>query len=100
MNWADCSKSAEAIFAQSRFSWPTTGWEGFNCETGLTVTDVTGGIAWIWTYPGDAILRLPAINSFFELSPHQTGGALSGVITLAMLWVAMIVLGGILDALT
>lgn len=99
MNWIECSKLTEA-FGQSRFSWPEAGWEGFNCETGLTISDITGGISWIGTYPGDALLRMPQINAFFELPPDQTGGYISAGLGFLIAYTAMIFVGGVLEAVS
>jgi hypothetical protein len=82
MNWAECTKATESIFEHSRFSPPIEGVAGFDCQPGVTLSDLTGGIAWAWTYPGDAVLRFPEINRFMELEANQTGGYLSAAITL------------------
>lgn len=100
MDWIECSEAQETLLNVSRFSWPKSGWYGFNCEQGLTVTDLTGGIAWLWTYPGDAILRLPQINSFLELNPLHTGGYLSAGITAVLAYGALLLLAGLVDELT
>lgn len=73
MNWVECSKFRESL-GESRFSWPANGWADFNCQEGVTLSDVTGGLRWLWTYPGDWLLRLPGLNRFFELESDYTGG--------------------------
>ncbi|OWJ78725.1 hypothetical protein [Haematobacter genomosp. 1] len=97
MNWIECSQATERIYGHSRFSWPVTGWEGFNCEDGITISDLTGGIAWLWTLPGDAILRYPPINEFLEMDANHTGGFLSGFITMALVWAALLVIGAFIE---
>jgi hypothetical protein len=93
MNWIECSKVSEGLFRQSRFSMPADGIAGFNCETGLSISDITGGLGWLSTYLGDGVLRYPLINKFFELDPNHTGGVLSGVITTAIVFAGLMVVG-------
>lgn len=79
MNWQECSLLRENWdFPISRFQWPAEGWAGFNCEPTLSISDITGGIAWLWTYPSDYLLRIDIVNKFLELAPLHTGGYLSG----------------------
>lgn len=66
MTRAEGAKGREH-FGESRFQWPAGGWADFNCQPGISISDITGGIAWIWTYPGDWILRTPEIGNFLEL---------------------------------
>lgn len=94
MNWAECSRHQEWTGIRDRFSWPTDGLAGFNCEPGLTISDIGGAIAWLWTFPSDLLLRVPAINAFFELDPLTTGGVWSGLLTLAAV---LVVLVGVFD---
>jgi hypothetical protein len=99
MNWVECAKSSESIFGHSRFSPPVDGLAGFNCESGTTISDLTGGIAWLFTYVGDWVLRIPALNGFLEFEPNQTGGYLSGLISFVILSFTLVVAGLILDAI-
>lgn len=99
MNWAQCSELGERVLHHSRFQWPSNGWESFNCQDGLTITDVTGGIAWLWTYPGDWILRQQPVNSFLELSPYHTGGYLSAGVSVAVFITGMSIVGTLAIAL-
>lgn len=98
MTWAVCSVALEKLGLKSRFQWPEGGWADFNCEAGTTVSDVTGGIAWIWTYPGDWLLRSEKINQFFELEPLHTGGYASSAVGLVVSWLCAIIVGGLLEA--
>lgn len=75
LNWKECVASKELYY--SRFTWPDKAWGGFNCSEDFTVSEVWGAIAWIWTWPGDWVLRLEPINTFFELPPNVTGHWLS-----------------------
>lgn len=97
MQWAECAKTSETAFGQSRFAWPESGWSGFNCEPGLSISDITGGIAWLWTYPADYLLRLPAVASFLELEPNHVGGGLSGAITFGFAALVGIFIKAVLD---
>lgn len=90
MNWAECSRHQEWTGIRNRFSWPSDGLAGFNCEAGTTVSDIWGAVAWLWTYPGDWLLRLPSVNKFLELEPLHTGGWASGLVPLVA-WVVIIV---------
>lgn len=93
--WAACSVALERLGLKSRFQWPDGGWSDFNCQPGITISDVNGGIAWLWTYPGDFILRTERVNSFFELDPLHTGGYGSASITLFFAWVFVTFLAGL-----
>ena len=99
MNWAECAKASESIFGHSRFSPPTDGLAGFNCESGTTISDLTGGLAWLSTYIGDWVLRLPDINSFLEFDPHHIGGYLSGFISFLIVFFILGIVGVILDSM-
>ena len=92
MDWRECIRFLEENGLHSRFSWPLDGWADFNCKPGVTVSDITGGIAWIWTYPADALIRLPAINTFLELDPLHVGGYVSSGITLVGAWLLLALL--------
>ena len=67
-----------------------------NSDGVVTVSDVWLWLKWLWFYPGDWILLQygpTKIGKFFELSPEDYGGRLSGSIsfTLIALFVFMIV---------
>ncbi|MFB9223009.1 hypothetical protein [Paracoccus cavernae] len=88
MKWAECAALSESL-GHSRFLWPSGGITEFNCEPGFTLSDLTGAISWIWTYPGDFILRVPSIASFLEVPSASIGGLLSSAITFglfALIW--------------
>lgn len=97
MNWAECSRHQEWTGIKGRFDWPADGLAGFNCEPGTTISDLGGAIAWVCTYPGDWLLRLPKVNKFFELDPLTTGGVASGLLTMVAAIVALGVVGGLFD---
>jgi len=94
--WADCAKINEG-WGHSRFVWPTDGWAGFNCEPGITISDITGGISGLWTYPGDWLLRLPKVGTFLELPPDHTGGAFSSVIMFGICLLVALSVSAVLD---
>ncbi|MFZ3583187.1 hypothetical protein ACOI1H_13585 [Loktanella sp. DJP18] len=71
------------LAGRSRFAWPK--YAGFNCENGLTVSDLSGGFMWMWTYPGDLIASIDPVQRFFELPPFFIG-LQSSVILGFVLW--------------
>lgn len=73
MNWKECVKIFEEAGIRTRFEWPAQEYGGFNCHYDITISEVWGAIAWVWTWPGDWILRTQYINNFFELEPLVTG---------------------------
>lgn len=99
MDWVECSKNREVWEQGSRFDWPIGGWESFNCDAGFSYSDLLGGIAWLWTYPGDFILRSPKVNGFFELSQLHTGGGLSAMISFVVFVIALTMLNRLLNML-
>ncbi len=70
---------------------------GIQLRTRLSISDITGGIAWLWTYPADYLLRLPAVASFLELEPNHVGGGLSGAITFGFAALVGIFIKAVLD---
>jgi hypothetical protein len=89
LNWKECVSQGERWFAASRFEWPDKAQGGFNCSEQFTISEVWGAISWIWTWPGDWILRSEPINSFFELSPNLTGHWVSTTLGWVILFWAM-----------
>lgn len=73
LNWKDCVALRERWSEGSRFEWPDQAHGGFNCSEQTTISEVWGAVSWIWTWPGDWMLRWEPINTFFELSPTVTG---------------------------
>ena len=67
MNWKDCVRESELYGIRSRFEWPVgEGQSGFDCNPdAFTINDIWGAIGWIWTWPGDLLLSLPKVQSFF-----------------------------------
>ena len=58
-----------------------------NGDGAVTVSDIWLWLKWLWFYPGDWILLQfgpTKIGKFFELSPQDYGGRLSGFITFAL----------------
>jgi hypothetical protein len=82
--WQDCFRAMNSLAGRGRLSWPQPDSGGFNCHPGFTVTDVSGGAAWLITAPGDWILGLPAVSRFFELSTPVVGHPLSWVVGLML----------------
>lgn len=97
MNWAECSRASESIYGWSRFDWPPNGLAGINCQDGVTLSDITGALGWVWTYPSDYLLRLPKVNMFLELDPLHTGGTLSMVISGGIAFLGVCILAAALD---
>ena len=75
MNWEECAALNEASGALSRFDWPVgEGKSGFDCNEAFTFSDVTGAVGWLWTWPGDYLLSLPWLQSFFGLGSETVIG--------------------------
>lgn len=76
MNWKDCVRQNELIGIRTRFEWPVGQYKGgFDCNDSSTVNDILGGISWLWTWPGDYLLNLPEVKSFFEMSSETVVGS-------------------------
>lgn len=73
INWKECVALYESFSVRSRFEWPPQHTGGFNCYSEVTISELWGGIAWMWTWPGDWLLRTGQINRFFELGSNITG---------------------------
>lgn len=76
MNWRECVQMHESWGTLSRFDWPLgTGRLGFDCDpSAFTISDVLGGLNWIWTWPGDAFLGWQPVRTFFELGSAPVVG--------------------------
>lgn len=85
MNWKECVRFWEDTTGASRLEWPPSGWNDFDCTATFTISDVWGSFAWLYTYPGDFILRQDAVATFFEISTPATGHWLSWVATTLIL---------------
>jgi hypothetical protein len=95
LSWYDCFVWMNGLAGRGRFSWPQPGSGGFNCHPDFTISDLTGGAAWLITAPGDWVLGLPAVSSFLELDTPVVGHVLSwwlGMLLLMPLLSVMIVL--------
>lgn len=95
MNWKECAAlkedlaegRPEFIADSPRFQWPSDGIAGFNCEAGVTISDIWGMISWVWTYPGDLILSFEPVGRFFEIEGPVAIGAVGSTI---FTWVILI----------
>lgn len=80
MNWKDCIHRDYLYGTGDRFTWPEAGWNGFDCNTeAFTISDVWGAVAWVWTFPGDWLLSLAPIRTFFEIDTPAAVGAWGSV---------------------
>jgi len=69
MNWKECARYEDSNGYRSRFEWPVgEGKSGFDCNEAFTISDIWGAISWVWTWPGDYLLSLSGVRSFFEIS--------------------------------
>ena len=76
MNWTECVKYKEAYNLEYRFEWPSSELGlGFDCNQALTFNDFWGGLVWIWTWPGDYVLNLTSVKSFFEMQSDTVIGS-------------------------
>jgi hypothetical protein len=99
MNWKECAALKERslevrpkfLSESPRFQWPTEGISGFNCESGVTISDIWGVISWVWTYPGDIMLSIEPAKKFFEIEGTVAIGAVGSTI---LSWLLMIPLLG------
>lgn len=106
MKWHECV-TARAVHAGDhleRVRWPAG--SDFNCEPAqFTISDVTGGIGWLWTWPGDwavnQALDSPDIAQFFEWDGTPfVGTAFSWLLSPALAFLLILALASIADALT
>ncbi|WP_439521084.1 hypothetical protein [Marivita sp.] len=89
MNWKECVRFMERYDLGDRFTWPPN-LMGFDCEPDIfTISDVWGAISWVWTWPGDWILSLEPIRTFFEIE-DQT--ALAAVPSIVIGWIIFLFL--------
>ena len=70
----------------------------------VSISDVGQWIGWAYFYPGDALLGsimaiIPEMATFFEISPANYGGVLSGLISFNI-WAPLIGLSFLLAAAT
>lgn len=99
MDWRDCYTAmieSRVLFDPefNRFTWPPDGLAFFNCEEGLTVSDVIGAANWVVSYPGDLILQRTTLGAFFEYDTPVIGATPSIWIG----WVAvLLVVAGLVD---
>ena len=71
VNWKECVRTNELYDFLSRFEWPVgEGKPGFDCNQDFTINDIWGAVSWLWTWPGDYLLNLPIVKSFFEIGPE------------------------------
>lgn len=76
MNWKDCVHQNEGDGLVTRFEWPLDAYiNGFDCNDALTYNDIWGAISWVWTWPGDYLLNLPQVQSFFEMDAGTIVGS-------------------------
>ena len=92
MNWKECVKFNEAYDFGSRFEYPK-GEIGFDCNDAFTFNDVWGFVSWIWTWPGDYLLNISEVRSFFEMEGTVIGHTASTVLGWVLLFVIMALAG-------
>ena len=80
MNWKECVGLLERYDLGDRFTWPPNALS-FDCsKVDFTISDVSGGIAWVWTLPGDYVLSQEPLRTFFEIDGSQAVGTVSSYI--------------------
>ena len=79
MNWKECVNLLELYGVGDRFTWPPDAMS-FDCEADFTISDVWGGIAWVWTLPGDYVLSQEPLRTFFEINGNQAIGTTASCI--------------------
>ena len=89
MNWKECIELRESLNPGARFEWPPGGLTGFDCAVPMTISDVWGGLSWVWTWPGDYILSMEPLRTFFEIQPPGPIGTLASTF---LGWVIFVVL--------
>lgn len=94
MNWKDCASRLEQYYEGWRFVWPPEGWSQFDCEQGLTISDVWGAVSWIWTWPGDWVLSQEPLRTFFEI---QGTSAIGTTASTVLGWFIFLVVIGLLN---
>lgn len=78
-DWRECAQAMYTLAGRSRFSWPQEGSGGFNCSPDFTISDLTGALRWLWTFPGDLILTIKPLHQFFEIQGPAVGHLFSYV---------------------
>jgi len=96
MNWKECVNLLERYDLGDRFTWPPNAL-GFDCEVdAFTISDVWGGISWVWTLPGDYALSQEPFKTFFEIDGSAAMGTTASIV---IGWVLFFVLMGLLGFL-
>jgi hypothetical protein len=92
LSWDDCFKTMNYLADRGRFSWPQQGSGGFNCHPDFTISDITGGVSWIITAPGDWLFSNPKLVAFLELDTPVVGHSASWVVGLLLAYLAAAIL--------
>ena len=98
MDWRECVDARLVTDGTSRFKWPSEGHGGFDCSVNFTVSDVSGGIQWIVSWPGDFALSTEPLKTFFEIGGEAAVGATGSLILGYLLLVVL--LGYLVDVLS
>lgn len=80
LSWTECFRAMNELAGRTRLSWPEPNSGGFNCHPDFTISDVSGGAAWIVTAPGDWLLGIPEVAQFLELEKPVVGHWASWII--------------------
>ena len=92
MDWIECAQLGEYSGEWSRFEYSPF---GFDCAPDVTTfNDIWGAIAWHWTWPGDFVLNLPQVRSFFELG---TEPIISNAWSNGLTWIALFALVSLIN---
>lgn len=97
MKWNECARLFEEMDLQSRFDWPGVG--GFDCQADtFTINDIWGAISWVWTWPGDYLLSLQEVQTFFdfEAKGEVIGSGWSTLIGWVIFWLVFLAIIGAL----
>jgi len=98
MNWRECIRQNEAYGLGSRFDWPT-GPDGIDCNPAFTFNDMTGFAGWVWTWPGDYLLSLPSVRTFFDMGMGTAVGSGWSYAFPVALYALVIILGELVGEL-
>lgn len=90
MNWRDCVVHRETSEGRSRFELPASDQGGFDCEAAFTISDVSGGLMWATTWPGDWVLSQEPLRTFFEIEGPTAIGATGSIF---LFWIAVLIIG-------
>lgn len=104
LDWKECVtvRAIQIGDHLERLRWPTG--NDFNCDPAqFTISDLSGGFAWLWTWPGDwlinQIMDKPEVARFFEWDGTPFAGTiLSWLVTPLLGFMALAVLVGALDS--